>query len=213
MKQLESRAQQAQMTEAQDQMEKLRSQFLSMMLQTTMMIAQVHTPDNYHCNESESTNSKSYSAQTTSSYTKHNTRSSRNKDECKKATFENTTPMFLVNVTTPANSHSNESASIKSASYSANHATNTESCKANKYKNTTFENPTTNAELLVLHPTKNLTVPRPSQLMTKSPKNLADQEEENDHKLVWTGTTGPPPKKYRNPRKSTPAVKPARSCC
>ena len=46
--------------------------------------------------------------------------------------------MFL-NVTTPANSYSNESASIKSASHSTNHANNTGSSKANSYKNTTFD--------------------------------------------------------------------------
>ena len=169
-------------------MTKLQSQ-LNMMRQTMMsaMIAQVHTPGNSHSNESKSTNSESYSVQRTSNY-KHNTRSSRNKNECKKVTFENTTPMLL-NVTNPANSHFNEYASIKSASYSANHATNTESSKANKYKNTTFENPTTNAGLLTQEPTGNLTMPRPSQLMTQPPKNLADQEKENDHKLVSTGTT------------------------
>ena len=112
---------------------------------------------------------------------KHNTRSSRNENECKKVTFENTTTKFLT-VTTPANSHSNESASIKSASSSANHATNTESSNANKYKTTTFENPTTNAELLT----------------------QPDQEMENGyHKLVSTGTTRPLLKKYRNPIKSS----------
>ena len=123
-----------------------------------------------------------------------------------KATFENTRPMFL-HVASPANSHSNKSASIKSAAYSANHADNTESSKANKYKNTTFGNPTTNAELLT-KPTGNLIMTRPSQLLTQPSKNLADQEKENDyHKLVSTGTTCPPPKKYRNPSKSTPTVK------
>ena len=60
---------QAQMQKAQDQMTKLQSQF-SMLLQTTIsaMIAQVRTPDNYHSNESESTSSESYSAQTTSNW-------------------------------------------------------------------------------------------------------------------------------------------------
>jgi hypothetical protein len=77
------------------------------------------------------------------------------------------------------------------------------------HKNATFENTTLNAELLT-QPTGNPTMPRPSQLMTQSPKNLADQEMENKHpKLVSIGTTRtrPPPKKYRNPSKSTPTVK------
>jgi hypothetical protein len=181
---------------AQDQMKELQSQ-LSMMLQTMMpaMITQVRTPDNHHSNESESTNSESCSV---TSNCEHNTRSSRNENKCKKVTFENTTPTFLNVLNTPANSHSNESASIKSASHSA---------KANQYKNTTFENTTTNAELLT-QPTRNLTVTRPSQLMTQPPKNLADQETENEyHKLISIGTTRPLPKKYRNPSKSTPTAK------
>ena len=83
-------------------------------------VSQVDTPDNYHSDESKSSNSGSSSAQTTSNY-KHNNISSRNENECQKvSTFAKTTPMFL-NVTNPANSHSNESASIKSASYSTNH--------------------------------------------------------------------------------------------
>ena len=69
-------AAQAQMKEAQAQMKEAQSQMtqLSMMIQTLMPaeIAQVHTPDNYHSNESESTNSKSYSAQTRTSNYKHN---------------------------------------------------------------------------------------------------------------------------------------------
>ena len=83
---------------------------------------------------------------------------------------------------------SNVSASIKSASASnANHATNTESNKANKYKSTTFENTTTNAELMT----------------------QPDQDKENSyHTLVSTGTsTRPMPKKYRNPTKSNPTAK------
>ena len=80
------------------------------------MNAQVHTPENYHSNKSKSTYYESYSAQTTSKY-KHNTRSSRNEDECKKVPFENTAPMFL-NVTTSANYHSTESESTNSESYS-----------------------------------------------------------------------------------------------
>ena len=113
-------AAQAQMKEAQAQMKEAQGQMtqLSMMIQTLMPaeITQVHTPDNYHSNEPESTNSESYSAQTTSKY-KHNTRSSRNEDECKKVPFENTAPMFL-NVTTSANYHSTESESTNSESYS-----------------------------------------------------------------------------------------------
>ena len=106
--------------------------------------------------------------QTTSNY-KNNTKSSRNENE----------------------SNSNEPASIKSASSSANHETNTESSKANKYKSTTFENPTTNAELLT----------------------QPDQEKENSyHTLVSTGTTRPLPKKYRNPTKSKRVIADANQC-
>ena len=42
----------------------------------------------------------------------------------------------------------NESASIKSASSNADHATNTEFKQANQYKSTTFDTTTTNAELM-----------------------------------------------------------------
>ena len=101
--------------------------------------------------------------QTTSNYKK---RSSRHENEC----------------------NSNESASIKSTSSSSanHHATNPKSSKANNYKSLTFENPTTNTELLT----------------------QPDQEKENSyHTLVSTGTTDLLPKKYRNPTKSTPTVK------
>ena len=81
--------------------------------------------------------------QTTSN---HKNRSSRNENKC----------------------NSNESISMKSASSSANHATNPESSNANNYKSTTFENPTINAKLLT----------------------QPDQEKENSyHTLVSTGTT------------------------
>ena len=100
--------------------------------------------------------------QTTSN---HKNRSSRNENKC----------------------NSNESISMKSASSSANHATNPESSNANNYKSTTFENPTINAKLLT----------------------QPDQEKENSyHTLVSTGTTTLPlPKKYRNPTNSNPTAK------
>ena len=80
----------------------------------------------------------------------------------------------------------NESASIKSASSNADHATNTASKQAKQYKSTTFDTTTTNAELMT----------------------LPNQDKENSYYiLVSLGTTRPMPKKYKNPIKSTPTVK------
>jgi hypothetical protein len=205
----------AHQNEMQDLNTKLRSQFMMLQSMMSATIPKVNASANSHSNESEPTKSESCSSNTQVTQTtnhKHNTRS-RKDNECKKVTFENTTFMFpKVNV--PDNSHSNESTSINSASHSPHtqvapttyHEHNTGSRKANECKNTTFENTTPNAELLTL-PTGNLTSPPLSPLMTQPPENLADHEtDKENHKPAWTGTTRPPPKKCRNPSKSTPTV-------